>query len=229
MNANTLSRSSSGPTALFFGLFFAVFIGTVITATLVTFILPESFASTARLKVEWRSANLASRTDAPPAQGHYDPRLVQTEIEVLQSELILKKVVEEQNLNAVWGRKYAGGESLKTPESLSILKSRLVLRPVQNASIVQIRVFSENPVEAASIANAIAKGYLEETEAPTSAIKATLIDPARPGPRPVQPNKPKNIILGVLVGGVLGLVAGSLGAWLMRFWQGKSRKQAPPT
>lgn len=226
MITNPASRSSSAPTVLFLSLSVLTFIGVVATVTLVTFILPESFAGAARIQIEWRSQNTVAGADSRSNLDRYDARLIQTEIEVLHSELVLQKVIEQLDLNTVWGRKYIGVDKLKTAECLGLLKARLVLRTVQNASVIQICAFSDNPDEAAHIANAVARAYLDHTQAPTSSIKATLIDSARADPRSVRPNKPKNIILGILAGGVLGLTVGSLGAWLLRLWQ--RRLPRPP-
>src|SRR5437016_6323632 len=74
----------------------AVFLLVVITATLVTFILPESFSSTARIKIE-RDASDINFSDRPFASG-YDPYFIQTEFEVIQSEVILGKVIQELEL-----------------------------------------------------------------------------------------------------------------------------------
>src|ERR1700674_1536485 len=72
----------------------AVFLLVVITATLVTFILPESFSSTARIKIEHDNPDidgLAGRI----AMGGYDPYFIQNEFEVIQSEAVLGKVIKE--------------------------------------------------------------------------------------------------------------------------------------
>ena len=88
----------------------AVFLLVVITATLVTFILPESFSSTTRIKIE------RDQSDVTPLMGErggmvsYDPYFIQTEFELIQSELILGKVIEDLDLNREWGKKYANGE-----------------------------------------------------------------------------------------------------------------------
>jgi capsular exopolysaccharide synthesis family protein len=136
----------------------AVFLLVVITATLVTFILPESFASTARIKVERDRSDIQGFME-PQAISNYDPYFIQTEFEVIQSEKVLGKVVDEMNLIVEWGKKYAGGERLKRDEAITLLKGRMDLRPVRNTSLIEIRVFSEKPEEAARIANAIAYAY----------------------------------------------------------------------
>src|SRR6266403_5599294 len=140
----------------------AVFLLVVITATLVTFILPESYSSTARIKIERDQSDIAElqgRTGG--GSGVYDPYFIQTEFEVIQSELILGKVIEALDLNKVWGAKFAGGETLKTSETITLLKNRMDLRPVRNTQLIEIRVFSEKPEEAMVVANKIAEAYRE--------------------------------------------------------------------
>jgi succinoglycan biosynthesis transport protein ExoP len=137
----------------------AVFLLVVITATLVTFILPESFSSTSRIKVERDQSDIPELQGRGAIIGNYDPYFIQTEFEVIQSELILSKVVDELDLQKEWGKKYAAGERLKTPEAISLLKSRIELKPVRNTSLIEIRVFSEKPQEAAEIANKVAEVY----------------------------------------------------------------------
>src|SRR5258707_5892395 len=69
----------------------AVFLLVVITATLVTFVLPEAFSSTARIKIERDQSDIAFQS--PQLSGIYEPYFIQTEFEVIQSELILTNVV----------------------------------------------------------------------------------------------------------------------------------------
>ncbi len=136
----------------------AVFLLVVITATLVTFILPESFSSTARIKIERDQSDIAELQGHGANLGGYDPYFIQTEFEVIQSELILSKVIEALDLNRQWGKKYAGND-LRTSETIGLLKGRIDLRPVRNTSLIEIRVYSEKPKEAAEIANKVAEVY----------------------------------------------------------------------
>src|SRR5882762_10372154 len=118
----------------------AVFLLVVITATLVTFILPESFASSARIKIERENPDVTGIGERQSPFGSYDPYFIQTEFELIQSEAILGKVIEAQNLNADWGKKYGNGDKLMTTATMGILKSRMDLRPVRNTSLIEIRV-----------------------------------------------------------------------------------------
>src|ERR1043165_5473827 len=79
----------------------AVFLLVVITATLVTFILPESFSSSARIKIERDQSDITGMTERTFG-GSYDPYFIQTEFEVIQSELILGKVAQDLDLNKEW-------------------------------------------------------------------------------------------------------------------------------
>jgi len=139
----------------------AVFLLVVITATLVTFILPESFSSHARIKVERDKSDIEEVTGGSGGVrfNPYDPYFIQTEFEIIQSGLILSQVVEAMNLNDVWGKKYFDGAKLKTSETVDMLRGRLDLRPVRNTTLIDIRVYSENAKEAADLANQVAETY----------------------------------------------------------------------
>lgn len=94
--ADLVSRHST-PTQVFVRVFAVVFLLILLTCVVVTFILPNSYASTARIKIENHAT--ADKVES------YDPYFIQTEFEVIQSEVILSKVIEELDLNTVWGKK----------------------------------------------------------------------------------------------------------------------------
>jgi capsular exopolysaccharide family len=137
----------------------AVFLLVVITATLVTFILPESYSSMARIKVERDQSDISFMTDPRMSVMQYDPYFIQNEFETIKSERVLSNVVAVLNLNEDWGKKYNGGLPLKTHESIARVKSMMDLQPVRNTSFIDIKVYSEKPDEAANLANAVAKAY----------------------------------------------------------------------
>ena len=115
------------------------------------------YESTARIKVERDQSGIAGVADVrqPPA---YDPYFVQTEFEAIQSEPVLGKVIKELNLNETWGNK-KGGKPLTTAETMALLKSKLDLRPEKNSNLIDVGVKSDQPEEAARIANAVAEAY----------------------------------------------------------------------
>src|SRR6266446_1410855 len=95
----------------------AVFLLVVITATLVTFILPESYSATARIKVERDAPDISGFAERMP-MGGYDPYFIQTEFETIQSSNVLGRVVADLNLNQEWGKRYQAGGDLKTMEAI---------------------------------------------------------------------------------------------------------------
>src|SRR5437899_449273 len=134
----------------------AVFLLVAITTTLVTFILPESFSSTVRMKVE-KDAGVGGFEGRNVAPG-FDPYWVQTEFETIQSKLILNQVITNLNLNRKWAEKMKVDE-LPTDLTYSILKRMTDVHQSRNTSLIEIRVISEDKNEAAVIANEIAKVY----------------------------------------------------------------------
>jgi succinoglycan biosynthesis transport protein ExoP len=161
----------------------AVFLLVVITATLVTIFLPQKFQSTARIKVERDQSDISS-VQSPQLSGGmpYDPYFIQTEFEVIQSEVILSKVLDPSRKDPlhpdrldlvqipgddgrmhpvleVWSARYNGGQPMTMQEGLLRLRSYLDVRPTRNTSLIEIRFESESPREASIIANAIAQTY----------------------------------------------------------------------
>lgn len=186
-------------------------------SALVTVIMPESYVSTARIKIQRNATQTLPGDPMPRASGFYDPYFIQTEFEVIQSDVILGKVIRDLGLDAEWSRFYGRDQLLKPQEAMALLRRQLDLRPVRNANLIEIRVFSDKPEEAASIANKIAEVYqaYEQdsnalAESPSGAVSVEIVDTARPGLRPVRPNKALNLAIGALAGLLLGTVAGNL-------------------
>jgi serine/threonine protein kinase/capsular polysaccharide biosynthesis protein len=193
----------------FLATFLLVFLLVFGAADFMTFqVLKESFLSTARVKLTPNPAAAPQTPGSRSASGTYDPYLIQTESEVMQSEEILGAVIKALNLDREWGKRYGGGESLKTAETMALLRSRIDLRPVRNTSLIAINVYGDQPKEAARIANEIAQVYEKHFRIDLDSFRVEIIDRAVPGLHPVRPNKPLNLAIGALLGLVLGTVAG---------------------
>jgi len=140
----------------------AVFLLVVLTTTAVTFILPESYSSTVRISVEKDTSDIMPLMGLPNS-SQYDPYFIQTEFEKIRSKKVLYRVIEELNLNKVWGDRINNSVPLKTTESFGILSRSMDVRQTRNTTLIEIRVYSnakEKPAEeAATIANKIAEVY----------------------------------------------------------------------
>jgi succinoglycan biosynthesis transport protein ExoP len=136
----------------------AVFLLVVITATVVTLMYPESFASSSRILVE------QEHPDIGPMNGNggvslYDPYFLQTEFEVIQSHEVLSKVIDAMKLNDAWGKKFNGGQPLEESVTEDIIKHNLDLHTVRNTKLIEIRAFSDNADEAFKLTRQIAESY----------------------------------------------------------------------
>jgi capsular polysaccharide biosynthesis protein len=209
---SVLLAAQSTPRRAFVTAFAVVFLLTVVTSTLITFILPESYSGTVRIRPGWRVDNRAG----------------QLEFESISSDAVLSKVIEDLHLNRSWGKKYAGGSVLQTSELRTLLKGRIDVRPVRSTDLIQIRAFSDDAAEAAKLANAIAVTYRDYR---SSVFSVEIVDRAVPGVRPARPNKPATIAFGVVGGMLLALEVGAAMAvivvWLERRRPGTG--SPPPT
>jgi capsular polysaccharide biosynthesis protein len=222
---SSLASFGPSPGKIFTRVFLVVFLLVVIVSTAVTFILPESYASTATINIDTeRSAN------------NYDPYFLQTQFQEMKSLPVLESVVEKLQLKKTWSQKYFAGEPLKTAEVIEILKGRLAIRPVGNTSLVKITIYSDDKLEAPQIANAIAESY-RDYRMNTPVLKATnsipilssiqITDLAEPAARPVKPNKPLNITIGVFVGIFAAGIIGGLAALVTTIRKRRRGTNAP--
>ena len=123
---------------------------------------PAQYQATARIKAEADLLDINGMSGKPSAPIYsFDPYFIQTTFEIIQSQAVLGKVISALNLNIEWGRKYAGGGTLMTNESIAILKRHLNLAIERNTKLIEISFTSKDPDEAARIANAIAEAYLD--------------------------------------------------------------------
>ena len=153
-----------------------VFLITAIIATLVTFILPVSYASTARIKVESDGLDIPGMSTPSTAMGGYDPYFIQTTFEIIQSQIVLSNVISRLHLNETWGKKYYYGETLKTSETMEILKGRMSLAPVRNTKLISITVYSDDRDEAALVANTITEAYRDYRQQTRRQLTAKGLD-----------------------------------------------------
>src|SRR5262245_28500559 len=81
----------------------AVFLLVVITTTVVTYMLPETYMSYTRIQVEKEQTDIPAMGQYMPS-GPPDPFFLQTEFEVIQSKTNLYRVIDSLKLNEVWSK-----------------------------------------------------------------------------------------------------------------------------
>ena len=89
---------------------------------------PVLYRASARIEVKHKSA-----------PGVYDPWFIQTEFEVIQSDIILSNAIETLNLVA-----NLDGKKVDIGEALLLLRKRLILRSF-GEDILEISVIDKSP------------------------------------------------------------------------------------
>ncbi|HEM5955394.1 TPA: capsular biosynthesis protein CpsC [Streptococcus suis] len=170
---------------------FLVLLTAVLTAGLAfvysSFLVTPQYDSTTRIYVVSQNVEAgAGLTNQELQAGTY---LAKDYREIILSQDVLTQVATELNLK----------ESLKEKISVSI--------PV-DTRIVSISVRDADPNEAARIANSLRTFAVQKVVEVTKVSNVTTLEEAVPAEEPTTPNTKRNILLGLLAGGILatGLV-----------------------
>jgi uncharacterized protein involved in exopolysaccharide biosynthesis len=210
------------PKARFISVFVTVFLFVTIISVAITFILPESYASTALIKLESHVHDVPNSSNVSEIEKPFDPQIIQATIAVFQSPEVLNPAMDKLNLQAEWGKKYFNGQTPASEKVLEILKRRMSIAQIRNSGLIGLTIYGDDPKEAAQIANAVAESYVacqrsaagKSDGLPAEFAHPQITDRAEPGKLPVRPNKPLNIALGVVAGGLLGLFVAGAVVWL---------------
>lgn len=201
MNGSSLIRFCHQ--RLSFSLLFFLMAGCLLTATILgTFLLPKTYASTARLQIAF-------------PKDRYDPYFVQTTFEKIKSRRVMDQVVEELDLTRNLGERQREGDyQFSSSEGHHALLSMIDLRQSRNTGMLELRVFSDDPKMSAEIANKITEvaGRLEVSE---------VVDLAVANSRPIRPNVPLNLVIGGSLSVVIGLIFAAAGRLILRGMTGR--------
>lgn len=143
--------------------FFLVFLLTVVTAVVVTFVVPKRYDATATVLVDSPDEQRLATTEriSPRERAGY----MFTQLDLVRSGLVAHRVARELKLaqqpgmREAWERDTGGAGRLEDWIADQMLQNLLVDSGASN--IVLIRYSARDPQTAATIANAFAKAYLE--------------------------------------------------------------------
>jgi capsular polysaccharide biosynthesis protein len=119
-------------------------------------------------------------------------RLIKTYQEFIKSDRVLDSVIEELDLDM-------------TP---SQIKENLSIISVTDSLVLQIKYTDDTPIDSAIIVNMIAEKLIDAVDGgnyPQLKDKLAILDIAKVPLSPSSPNKPLNVVISVLIGGVLGV------------------------
>ena len=180
-----------------------VFLLTAVTTTVVSFLMPKTYMSMSRISLEKDTSDIAPLNGIQSEATAFDPYFIQTELEVIQSQKVLDKVVAKCGLTEKWKRLNAG-EWLDPITARKILKKAIDIRQLRETSIIELRAFDSDPNLAQQIAQALAEEYqTHRTDAQKKRVE--IIDDADFPFLAVRPNIPLNIALGLVAGLILGV------------------------
>ncbi len=206
-------RPTIKPLPAFFGICAVIFFPIFLVNVLITFMLPETYVGESTILMS-----------PPAAASASDPDWVHTQVRVMLSDAVLESAAKKSDLQDVWGKKYNNGGLMNAADVAAMLKSRLEIsflkRPAtstETTQYVKVRAYSDNPEEAARMANAIVESYRDLRAAESQPAGAapiergvTIMDTAIPIQRPIRPNKQLNCVIGALAGILIGVIIAPL-------------------
>ena len=145
----------------------------VLTGTVYTLLLPNIYASSARISVSEDSPEINPFAVQQNYMTSYNPYFLKTQFEILTSKPILNEVINRLSLQVEWGK---NGEMLSRDVALKILKNSVSVFQQRDTSLIVINVKRDNPNEAADIANEIAEVYRDSRLDLASKDARTAID-----------------------------------------------------
>ena len=145
----------------------------VLTGTVYTLLLPNIYASSARISVSEDSPEINPFAVQQNYMTSYNPYFLKTQFEILTSKPILNEVINRLSLQVEWGK---NGETLSRDVALKILKNSVSVFQQRDTSLIVINVKRDNPNEAADIANEIAEVYRDSRLDLASKDARTAID-----------------------------------------------------
>jgi polysaccharide biosynthesis transport protein len=150
-----------------------VFLLTVLTSIAVSLLLPKQYTSTASVVVDFKPDPVTAMIYS----GMAPPGLIGTQVEVLQSERVARRVIRNLKLadnlqvRDQWLQSTEGVGSIET-WLLDGLQKRLEVKPSREASVITVSYKAADPNFAAGVANAYVQAYLETS-------LALRVDPAK--------------------------------------------------
>ncbi len=136
----------------------AVFLLVVLTTTVVTFLLPESYSSTVEIEVKKDFSDLDKLGGGATVQG-FDPYFLQTEFQKIQSKVVLYQVISNLHLGDHYQKTYNLDIKLKPEETYLYLTSQLAVNQQRNTELIEITVYDRDKLKAKEISNEIAEVY----------------------------------------------------------------------
>ena len=141
----------------------ALIVGLVfVTTMVVTVFLPRWYLATTKVRVEKPESDV--KLFQVQGSTAYDPYFLQDQFKIMQNEKIVYPVIEKLSLNTRLAAAAGAAGATLTPDLTYkyILSKMLRVESQRSSSMIDINVWSQDPVMGAEIANEIARVYSED-------------------------------------------------------------------
>lgn len=167
-----------------------IFVSAGIAAVINYYLLPPTYEAETLILINQTSTRLVENENAY-SQNQTDLQLINTYTDIIQSPIILNKVIDE----------------LKLTVSNEALSEQIFISNENNSKVVSIKVQNLNAGQAVDIANKIAEVFRKEVPKLMSINNISVLAMADLGenPTPIKPNKILNVILASGIGLMLGI------------------------
>ncbi len=134
------------------------------------FFTPKIYQASVKVRMlDWVRANSTN-------EMHGEDYDIGVECQFARSDAIIDESIKNLGLNEIWGKRFNHGVPLKPEQSRILLKAKISIHPIPKSSLFQIQVTSNEPDEAAKIANDIARDYRDQHETKRQALKASRLE-----------------------------------------------------
>lgn len=172
-----------------FGTTIVVFIASVF---ITFFVMTPKYSATTEILVNRKlSADMQS---AQFQQVQADVQMISTYKDIITSPTVLNSVNKEI-------KQYPG-----YPGSMGALKDSLAIKNSQDSQVFSVTATSEDPGTAAAMANYTAKVFKKKIVKIMSINNVSIVSTATPNHNPVSPKKALNLLAGIALGLLLGIV-----------------------
>jgi uncharacterized protein involved in exopolysaccharide biosynthesis len=176
-------------------------------ALVLLWLAPEVFVATARVAVPPPQPAPAGGTGSTRMEG--GPGWDSTELERIQAKLVLHQVITNLDLQRKWAEQFKEETPLAIDRAYQLLKKEMEVRQSGTTALIEIRVQSYDPAEAATLATRIAEAYRDTRRA--AGVVIEIVEQAQTPPRGRRSGGSRALAL--FLAGLAGLGGGY---WVLR-------------
>ena len=139
------------------------FLGTVLTATVVSLLMPEEYSASAAVVLDVKSPDPIAGMVLP---GLMAPGYMATQVDIINSDRVTMRVIkmlrmeENPTIQEQW-QEATEGKGKIGPWLVQLLQKKLEVKPSRESNVISITYSGASPEFAAAMANAFAQAYID--------------------------------------------------------------------